>query len=97
MRLWIVLTVLGVPAASCVEFEQQAAVWDEADTRIIKQCVDTKYDSGGKRDALKCTSAQGTDQSIYQREGTTLAAYWGSSLLLFLLADLLITALVVGL
>jgi hypothetical protein len=94
-RLWVLLSLIAVPAATFWSAEQDTRTWASIDQQVIKTCVDAEWSSPTRPDALKCSHRMGADQTIFQREHTTPLQYWSTGLAIMFGIDLLITAAVV--
>jgi hypothetical protein len=97
LRLWIVLTVIGVPAAAIWDSNRKAEFWESQNRAAIKNCVAIELASPKRPDALECARRQGAYESDFEREGTTPAAYWSLTLASYFVLDLLLTGLIAGL
>lgn len=96
VRLWFVLTVIGVPAAAWVDFQQQLAWWNNLDRMISKTCVDAEMDRPEHPDAIECGRKAGQFNTFFERNNTTPARFWTEGLAVYGAADLLLTAFIVG-
>jgi hypothetical protein len=97
LRLWVVLTVIGVPVAAELDFQQKERFWTDLNAVAIKNCVDVEYSSPAHPDALECGRQQGTMKTVFQREGTTPLKYWSSTMGVFFIADLVLAAILAAL
>ena len=93
IRLWLVASLIGIPVAAVIQFNQTQKVWDDIAATNIKLCVDAELDTEGHPDALKCAHEKGAGMTLYEHEEISLIRYWSISLAWFLVIDLLITAL----
>jgi len=93
VRLWIVVTVIGVPIAAELEFQQTAKFWDNLTEAHIKSCVDAAWDRPDHPDAIKCEQANGDYKTVFQHENTSPARYWSELMGEFLIFDIFVTAL----
>jgi hypothetical protein len=96
-RLWICLTLIGVPLSSALQLHSESQFWESLDRSTIKQCVDEELSGPSHEDALICAHRRGADRTFFQHENITPAAYWAQSLGLFTLLDCVLTAVIVGL
>lgn len=94
-RLWVVLTALFVPALAFWAVNDNMNTWERLDRITIEQCVNQET-ADPRTDALACAHKRGADQTMFQHEHTTPGRYWGEALGFALVADLMLTALVVG-
>ena len=94
-RIWLVLTVLGVPAATLWMTQKQFNTWDDIDKATIHSCVDAEWARPNHPDALECTRQAGAYKTVFEREHTTPFRYWSTGLGVTFLADLVITGLIV--
>ena len=95
-RLWVVLSVVFVTCGSIWSTSESQKTWALIDESIMKTCVDTELSKPGVPDAFGCAKRQGAYQSIYVREGTTPLKWWAQVTGLWLIADLLLTAVLLG-
>ena len=93
-RLWVVLTALFVPALAIWGYNDTVKTWEGLDRISIRLCVDQEGRAGF--DVDKCVHDAGADQTIFQHEHTTPGRYWGEALAFSFIADLVLTAFVVG-
>lgn len=93
-RLWVVLTVMFVPALAFWGYNQQTETWEGLDLISIRFCVDQEGKAGF--DVDKCVHDAGADQTMFQHEHTTPGRYWAEALGFSFIADLILTALAVG-
>lgn len=96
LRLWVVLSAVGVPLASMLSFHSQQKWWHDNDEVIMKLCVDEEIDNPKHSDALECGRQSGVLKSFYERENITPGLYWSESLGLFFILDCIITAFLIG-
>ncbi len=96
LRLWIVVTVIGVPIAALEGFQSESAFWVNMDKVDIKMCVDAEADLSTHPDALKCAHTVGADQTYFQHEHVAPLTYWSERLVLYFILDCILTALLVG-
>lgn len=90
VRLWIVLSLLFVVIAAVIDMNDNQRTWDKLDHIEIEQCVSAEEYT--HEDGLKCAHRQGADQTLFQHEHTTPAAWWTQEFGAWLLVDLLATA-----
>ena len=95
-RLWVVLTVIGVPAAAEWNFQHDEDTWRTIDKMTIELCVDEETKLPSHPDALACGHQRGADQTLFQHERISPARYWLTSLGIFFALDLVLTALLVA-
>lgn len=93
VRLWIVLTALGVPVAAVMDFQQKQHFWHNLDKVTVQQCVDEEYNDPAHPDALECSRRAGTEKTVFEREDITPMRYWAGALGGAFIADLILTAL----
>lgn len=91
-RLWLVLTLIGVPLVAGLDFQQKVNFWNDMDKTVIKNCVDTEFQDPTHPDALECGRKQGTYKTVFERESTTPGVYWSQQLGYAFLEDLILTA-----
>lgn len=68
--------------------------WAAVDQYKIQQC--DKWLSGWPSEHKKCVQESGADQTMFQQQGTTPVRYWSDTLGFYFMADLILTALLVG-
>ncbi|HXA40963.1 MAG TPA: hypothetical protein VNW53_18325 [Phenylobacterium sp.] len=95
-RLWLLLTVLGVPAAAIWGEVRDDRVWQRLDEATMNRCVDVELSRPDHPDAVVCARRAGAYKANFQREGTTLLRYWSLRLGVMFVGDLIITGLVVA-
>ena len=95
-RLWVVLTLIGVPVAAEWQFQQSWAIWQSIDQQVIKNCVEAVADGSSSVSSFQCEKNEGVLKTFFQREEITPLAYWSQSLGFFFAVDLVLTALVLG-
>lgn len=96
-RLWVVLSVVGIPMAAYFgDFQQKVKFWGDLDKFSTRICVEQESNLQNHPDALECARKAGTFQTVFQREHTTPAAYWSGVLFGAFLADLAVTAVIIG-
>jgi hypothetical protein len=93
--LWVVLTAFFVPALALWAVNDNMKTWQRLDRITIEQCVNEET-ADRRTDALLCAHKRGADQTMFQHEHTTSGRYWGEALGFAFIADLMLTALVVG-
>jgi hypothetical protein len=96
-RLWLVLTVVGVPALSWWQFQHDYGQMEELNRGIVKTCVDVEYDSPRHPDSTECLRRMGADKTYFERNNITPGRYWRMSLAVSLAIDLVLTGLIVAL
>ena len=96
VRLWIVATAIGVPAAAEWNFQNEEATWAAIEKPMIQLCVDQEFNSPSHPDALECGHKSGADKTVFEHEGMTPARFWSQTLGIFFALDLVLTALLVG-
>jgi|GEM_PF-3865897 hypothetical protein len=95
-RLWIVITAIFVPAmAVWMEIDDQAT-WNQIEHPVVSMCVDQELNLPTHPDGLKCIHQHGADQTIFQEEHITPAAYWARALGIAFVLDVLVTGLLLG-
>ena len=95
VRLWLVVSLVIVPATAMWQFDQFSKEWQRIDDWTVRNCVDAEFSRPDHPDALQCGHKAGADQTVFQREHTTPLAWWSQALLFALLLDLAITAALV--
>ena len=93
IRLWLVATVISVPVAAEIQFNQTQKFWDDLTAIQSKFCVDAESNQDGHPDALKCLQQMGAYKTVFEHEEISPARYWSSNLAVYLVIDLVITAL----
>lgn len=96
LRLWIVLTVVGVPVASAREYNRLWWTWFELDKWTIQQCVEWQSNAATHPDARKCEHDAGADQTPFQHEHVSPAKWWSETLAVFFVVDLFLTGLLIA-
>jgi hypothetical protein len=96
MRLWIVLTLIGVPVAAGWQVESQSKWWSKLDELTMKLCVDAEFSNPSHPDAIECAKKQGAYRPLYERDRMSIGAYWGEYLGVTFFLDCLLTALLIG-
>lgn len=95
VRLWVVVSLVIVPAMAFWQFDQWSAEWQRIDDWTIRNCVDAEFGRANHPDALKCGHSAGADKTVFQRENTTPLVWWSQALFFALLFDLITTATLV--
>lgn len=93
-RLWVVLTALFVPGLAFWAVNDSMNTWARIDKASVDLCVNQEGQPNFNVD--KCVHDFGADQTMFQHEHTTPSRYWGMAMGFAFLADLIITALLVG-
>jgi len=96
VRLWIVLTLLGVPLVSELQFQSESETWNDLDKITIEQCVNQEFNNPSHPDALECGRKLGVYKTFFERENIKPALYWAESLGFSFLIDCFLTALIIG-
>jgi len=94
-RLWVVLTAIFVPSLAFWAINDNTKTWAELDKASIQICVD--QEGSPNFDVDGCIHRSGADQTMFQHEHTTPVRYWGEALAFSLIADLILTAFIIGL
>lgn len=95
IRLWIILSIVGVPLLAEADFNQREEFWTNISALPIKQCLENES-RPPYEDALICAHRMKADQSVFDHEHTTPAAYWSEALMWAFVLDIVITAVVYG-
>lgn len=74
-RLWLLLTILGVPAATIWADVEQERTWSRLDELTMKSCVDMELSRADQPDAVVCARKAGAYRTVFEREGTTPLRY----------------------
>ena len=96
VRLWIVLSLIGVPALALSDFHQKEAFWNGINQSTAHTCVDQEFNLESHPDALECGRKQGSFKTVFEREGTTPGKYWPEVLFWSFVADVICTMILVG-
>lgn len=96
IRLWIVASAIGVPAAAEWQFQSDSKVWGDINQMIIKRCVDEEFSQPSHPDALECGRKEGTFETVFERQHTTPARYWSLALFGAFVMDCILAALIFG-
>jgi hypothetical protein len=96
IRLWIVVSAIGVPAAAEWQFQHDSKFWSYINEMTVKTCVDAEFSEPSHPDALECGKKQGTFETVFERQHTTPARYWSLQLAGYFVIDCILTALLFG-
>ncbi len=95
-RLWVALSAVVVPLMAYALARPDMATWESLNESSIRLCVDQEANLPSHPNATACVHATGADQTVFQREHTTPLTYWSEALLAGLVADLVLTGVIVG-
>src|SRR4051794_31281183 len=95
-RLWVFVSIIGVPIVTFVSAQSYFNTWKELDRITIQQCSDEES-RPPYPDAFKCARQHGAMTPYFERDHTTALAFWGEGLGGFLVLDVLLTLVLVGL
>ena len=90
-RLWLVVSLIAVPALAGWQVHDWMSSWDRINAEAVRVCVDAES-LGDHPDALKCVHNMGADQTAFAQEHTTPTAIWSQAFGFGLLVDLVISA-----
>jgi len=96
IRLWIVLSVIWTVGWSVYMFHSWTTEWANVDSMAFRNCSDP-YGLQPGQTLAQCLDAAGVNVNYFEREHTTALAWWSEALGASFLADILATALLVGL
>ena len=91
VRLWLLSTVVAVPAAAVRQFDVDRDAQAQAVRPVVQGCLAKEMSSPKHPDALECMHAHGVDGTVFERMHTTPLEYWSGSLSVLLAVDLLVT------
>jgi hypothetical protein len=93
IRLWIVLSAVGVPVAALLLEQAEWDRWSALDRTGIQICVQTTHDYASEQ---ACVRRLGADKTMFEHEGVTPARYWAQAIGIVFLLDLILTAVLIG-
>lgn len=93
IRLWLVVTLIGVPIGAGLVYQSDSHRYDWATDMAIRICRDQEENLSTHPDSIQCAQRLGAYQSIFDREKVTPLNYWLGNFIGLFIADLLLTAL----
>src|SRR4051794_10967362 len=90
----MLVTAIGVPSLAVRQYSIYSGVWASIDAFTIEDCG--REQRLIHSDMNGCIHKAGADQTMFQHENTTAAAYWGKNLGIAFAIDLVLTGLLIG-
>ncbi|SEM41003.1 hypothetical protein SAMN05192583_0091 [Sphingomonas gellani] len=96
IRLWLVVTLIGVPAMTIRDYSKASRLWGDINQSIYDQCARDAEAVGDYNPHGDCIHSRGGYKNVYQHENETAVSWWAKGLGLFFLVDLVLTGLLVA-